>query len=52
MLHQKAADELLSMDERKRPYNSMVDAKAPSEEEMEAWRLKRQRMDDPMAGFT
>lgn len=39
------------MDERKRPYNSMVDVRAPTDEEMEAFRLKHRRMDDPMADF-
>ena len=45
---------LLAMDERKRPYNSLRrdgDNKAPTEEEMEAFRLKRQRQEDPMAAF-
>jgi len=45
------AERLSRMDERKRPYNSMVDSKAPTEEEMEAYALKRQRSDDPMAAF-
>merc|ERR1712013_923081 len=45
------ADRLSRMDERKRPYNSMVDSKAPTEEELEAYALKRQRSDDPMAAF-
>lgn len=49
--NQKEADRLLAMDERKRPYNSMCDVKAPTEEEMEAYFIKRQRPDDPMAGF-
>lgn len=39
------------MDERKRKYNSMAEAKAPTEEELEAYALKRQRADDPMAKF-
>ena len=45
---------LLAMDGRKRPYNSLWrdgDNKAPMEEEMEAFRLKRQRQEDPMAAF-
>lgn len=50
--NQRKAEELLAMDERKRPYNSMYDAKAPTEEEMEAWRMKRRREEDPMANFT
>lgn len=49
--HQRKMDELLAIDERKRPYNSMYEAKAPTEEEMEAWRSKRLRSDDPMAAF-
>ena len=40
------------MDERKRPYNSLQsNNKAPTEEEMEAYYLKRQRTEDPMAKF-
>ncbi|XP_063362835.1 pre-mRNA-splicing factor SLU7-like [Cydia amplana] len=48
---QKHASYLLSVDERKRPYNSMYEAKAPTEEEMEAYRMKRQREEDPMSQF-
>ncbi|GBM01927.1 Pre-mRNA-splicing factor SLU7 [Araneus ventricosus] len=48
---QKKAEELLSMDERKRPYNSMYEVKAPSEEQMEAYYIKRQRPEDPMSAF-
>lgn len=48
---QKHASYLLSMDERKRPYNSMYEAKEPTEEEMEAYRMKRQREEDPMSQF-
>lgn len=50
--HQRRADELLALDERKRPYNSMFEAKAPTEEEMEAWRMKQRRTEDPMTHFT
>lgn len=46
--NQKRADELLAMDERKRPYNSMYEAHVPTEEEMEAWRLKQRRIEDPL----
>ncbi|XP_052773363.1 pre-mRNA-splicing factor SLU7-like [Mya arenaria] len=49
---QRRAEQLLAIDERKRPYNSMFEAKAPTEEEMEAWRMKRPRMEDPMTHFT
>uniref|UniRef100_T1J8Q9 Pre-mRNA-splicing factor SLU7 n=1 Tax=Strigamia maritima TaxID=126957 RepID=T1J8Q9_STRMM len=45
------ADRLLSMDERKRPYNSMYQIKEPSQEEMEAYYMKKCRSDDPMADF-
>lgn len=48
---QKQADELLSMNERKRPYNSMFEVKKPTEEEIEAYYLKRKREDDPMKDF-
>lgn len=43
----------MSMDERKRPYNSMKadQCQEPTEEEMEAFRLKRKRTEDPMADF-
>ncbi|XP_048746628.1 pre-mRNA-splicing factor SLU7-like [Ostrea edulis] len=50
--HQKRANHLLSLDERKRPYNSMYENVAPTEEEMEAWRLKQRRTEDPMSHFT
>ena len=49
--HKKTVEELLAIDERKRPYNSMVQVKQPTEEEMEAWRTLRSRDDDPMAKF-
>ncbi|XP_060076549.1 pre-mRNA-splicing factor SLU7-like [Ylistrum balloti] len=49
--HQKKMEQLMKMDERKRPYNSMYSEAAPTEEEMEAWRLKQRRMDDPMSHF-
>lgn len=50
--HQKKAEHLLSLDERKRPYNSMYDNVAPTDEEMEAWRMKQRRTEDPMSHFT
>lgn len=49
--HQRWADEILKMDERKRPYNSMFETKAPTDAEMEAFYMKRMRADDPMAAF-
>jgi len=51
---EKKADQILSMDERKRTYNSMGgmdDNKQMTEAEMEAYYRKRQRTDDPMAAF-
>uniref|UniRef100_A0A3B3TRB8 Pre-mRNA-splicing factor SLU7 n=1 Tax=Poecilia latipinna TaxID=48699 RepID=A0A3B3TRB8_9TELE len=47
----KHIDALMQMDERKRPYYSLQEVKAPTEEEMEAFRMKRSRPDDPMASF-
>ena len=44
-------DRLLAMDERKRPYNSMMNVAEPTEEEMEAFSRKKVRSDDPMAAF-
>uniref|UniRef100_T1J8A8 Pre-mRNA-splicing factor SLU7 n=1 Tax=Strigamia maritima TaxID=126957 RepID=T1J8A8_STRMM len=45
------ADKLLAMSERKRPYNSMSQVKEPTQEEMEAYFMKKCRQDDPMADF-
>ncbi|KAM4554813.1 pre-mRNA-splicing factor SLU7 [Odontesthes bonariensis] len=42
---------IMQLDERKRPYASLQEVKAPTEEEMEAFRMKRPRPDDPMASF-
>lgn len=40
------------MDERKRPYNSLKgDYREVTEEEMEAYRIKRRQEDDPMKDF-
>ncbi|XP_047210150.1 pre-mRNA-splicing factor SLU7 isoform X2 [Girardinichthys multiradiatus] len=47
----KHIDSLMQLDERKRPYYSLQEVKAPTEEEMEAFRMKRSRPDDPMASF-
>jgi len=47
----RKAEELLAIDERKRPYNSHYATKKPTEEEMEAFRLKNIHPDDPMAAF-
>ncbi|XP_064181468.1 pre-mRNA-splicing factor SLU7 [Anguilla rostrata] len=50
-LRLKQVAELMQIDERKRPYYSLQEVKEPTEEEMEAFRMKRQRPDDPMADF-
>lgn len=47
----KQMEAIMQVDERKRPYNSLLEVKAPTEEEMEAFRMKRCRADDPMASF-
>lgn len=47
----KQVAELMQVDERKRPYNSLMEVREPTEEEMEAFRMKRYRADDPMASF-
>lgn len=47
----KHMEAIMQLDERKRPYNSLLEVKAPTEEEMEAFRMKRCRPDDPMASF-
>ncbi|XP_030067042.1 pre-mRNA-splicing factor SLU7 [Microcaecilia unicolor] len=47
----KHIQEIMQLDERKRAYNSIYESREPTEEEMEAYRMKRQRPDDPMASF-
>uniref|UniRef100_A0A4W6EA12 Pre-mRNA-splicing factor SLU7 n=1 Tax=Lates calcarifer TaxID=8187 RepID=A0A4W6EA12_LATCA len=47
----KHIEAIMQLDERKRPYSSLQEVKAPTEEEMEAFRMKRSRPDDPMASF-
>jgi pre-mRNA-processing factor SLU7 len=52
---EKQAEETLNIDERKRKYNSLKadisSQQEPTEEELEAYRLKKLRHDDPMAQF-
>lgn len=48
---QRDAERLLKMDERKRPYNSMYQVKEPTNDEIEAFQMKRRRDEDPMAQF-
>uniref|UniRef100_A0A8C1YTY2 Pre-mRNA-splicing factor SLU7 n=1 Tax=Cyprinus carpio TaxID=7962 RepID=A0A8C1YTY2_CYPCA len=47
----KQVSVMMQLDERKRPYNSLKEVREPTEEEMEAFRMKRCRPDDPMALF-
>ncbi|KAF9758279.1 Pre-mRNA-splicing factor SLU7, partial [Nosema granulosis] len=51
----RQAEEMSNIDDRKRKYNSMnpdkKDEHVPTEEELEAFRLKKLRHDDPMARF-
>uniref|UniRef100_A0AAV2MJT5 Pre-mRNA-splicing factor SLU7 n=1 Tax=Knipowitschia caucasica TaxID=637954 RepID=A0AAV2MJT5_KNICA len=47
----KHVDAIMLLDERKRPFSSLQEVKAPTEEEIEAFRMKRCRPDDPMASF-
>lgn len=49
--HLREYDEMMALDERKRKYNSMYEAKAPTEEELEAYHIKRAREEDPMLQF-
>lgn len=46
-------EKILAMDERKRKYNSFEGdmSTKPTEEEIEAWHIKKARADDPMAQF-
>lgn len=44
-------EELMGMDERKRKYNSMYEAKEPTQEEIEAYHMKRNHEEDPMAEY-
>ncbi|XP_064589447.1 LOW QUALITY PROTEIN: pre-mRNA-splicing factor SLU7-like [Zonotrichia leucophrys gambelii] len=43
--------EIMQLDERRRPCNSQYEAREPTDEEMEAYRMKKQRPDGPMASF-
>lgn len=50
-MEEDEAREMMKLDERERSYNSMYNFKAPTEEEIEAYQIRRQREDDPMAAF-
>uniref|UniRef100_A0A3Q3WFX1 Pre-mRNA-splicing factor SLU7 n=1 Tax=Mola mola TaxID=94237 RepID=A0A3Q3WFX1_MOLML len=47
----KHVEALMQIDKRKKPYNSLLEVKAPTEEDMEAFHMKCCRPDDPMASF-
>lgn len=48
---EKEAERLMQMDERHRPFNSGGGDVEMTEEEMEAYRRKRVKTEDPMAKF-
>ena len=49
---EKEADELMNQDERSRSYGAVKgNFDEPTEEEMEAYRLRLNRSDDPMSNF-
>lgn len=50
---EKEVDHIMALDERKRPYQSMwaEQSREPTEEEMEAYYLKKRKKEDPMAQF-
>ena len=52
---ERQAEQITETDERKRKYNSLKsetdEYREPTEEELEAYRLKKHRHDDPMAKF-
>ncbi|UYV79477.1 SLU7, partial [Cordylochernes scorpioides] len=45
----REGERLAKMCDRKRPYNSMTEDKAPTKEELEAYQMKRMRTEDPIA---
>lgn len=47
----KEVDRIMKMDERKRPYNSMYEVSKPTDDEIEAYHMKKRRDEDPMANF-
>ncbi|KAK7869391.1 hypothetical protein R5R35_000695 [Gryllus longicercus] len=50
-INQQEGARLAALDDRKRPYNSMFEVKKPTDEEMEAYYMKKKRDEDPMAQF-
>lgn len=49
--HKRMMEEYEKVPERERKYNSMYDATAPSEEQLEAYQILRTRDEDPMAKY-
>lgn len=49
--NQNEIERFFMLNERKRPYNSMCEVKELTNEEIEAYQMKRQRDEDPMAQF-
>lgn len=49
--HRKQVEQLMQLDERKRPYNNVCNVDKPTDEQIEAYHIKRIREDDPMANF-
>lgn len=47
----KEVDRIMKLDERKRPYNSMYEVAKPTDEEIEAYHMKKRRDEDPMSNF-
>lgn len=47
----KEVDRIMNMDERKRPYNSMYEVSKPTDDEIEAYHMKKRRDEDPMSNF-
>ncbi|KFO23914.1 Pre-mRNA-splicing factor SLU7 [Fukomys damarensis] len=49
--HLLQVKKIMQTDERKQPYNGVYETWEPTEEEMQAYRMKHQRPDEPMASF-
>lgn len=51
MEEQEAKEAAIAKDDRKRSYNSMAEVAEPTEEQMEAYKLKKHMAQDPMSKF-
>lgn len=51
MEEQEAKEAAIQKDDRKRSYNSMAEVAEPTEEQMEAYKLKKHMAQDPMSKF-